>query len=468
MKITFFGAAGGVTGSKHLVEVNHKKILLDCGSFQGKRTQTIELNSRLPFDSSTLDAVVLSHGHLDHCGSLPLLLKGGFKGRIYASQATIDVTKWMLLDAAHIHEYDALYMQKHHKHGAEHAKPLFTTVDVEKIMEYFTPLPYGKKEKTWTEIIPGIKVKLYDAGHILGSAMIVMEANDDGSMRRLAFSGDLGRHGAPLIPDPEYFDEEIDTLLLESTYGDRVHGNFQQASDELKSVINETVGKGGKIIVPAFALGRTQELVYLLHQLIDNKQITELPVYVDSPLATHLTDVFMKHRELYDKETWVDFMSKGELPLQFPYLKYISSADDSKALNGLIQPFVVVSPSGSCEAGRVLHHLIQNISSDKNTILITGFQASHTLGRRLIEGAKIVKIYGDEFPVKAKVAVINELSAHADSIGLQDLALRTKGLKNLFLVHGEPTQAEALKDKISSATKDIKITIPTLYDSCQI
>lgn len=467
MKIQFCGAAGGVTGSKHIVQVAGKKILLDCGSFQGKRAITKELNSRLPFDASKIDAVILSHGHLDHCGSLPLLPKGGFKGRIYASQATIDVTKWMLLDAAHIHEFDAIYMKKHHKRGAEQAEPLFTTVDVEALMEYFTPLPYGKDQKTWTEIIPNIKVKLYDAGHILGSAMIVLEANEDGQIKRLAFSGDLGRKGTPLITDPEFFEEEIDALIIESTYGDRLHQPFSQAAEDLKQVINETVARNGKVIVPAFALGRTQELVYLLHELRDTNQIPRLNVYVDSPLATHLTEVFIKHKELYDSDTWKDFLSKGEAPLTFDYLKYISTADDSKALNLINEPFVVVSPSGSCEAGRVLHHLIQNIGDPRHTILITGFQASNTLGRRLIEGAKFVKIYGDDFPVKAQVKVINELSAHADSQGLQDLALNTNGLKNLFVVHGEPTQAEALKNKINLLKPELQITIPALYDSVE-
>ncbi len=467
MKIQFCGAAGGVTGSKHLINIAGRKILLDCGTFQGKRVATRELNSRLPFDASTIDAVILSHGHLDHCGSLPLLPKGGFKGRIYASQATIDVAKWMLLDAAHIHEYDALYMKKHNKHGAHLAEPLFTTVDVEALMEYFTPLPYGLKQKTWTEIIPNIKVKLYDAGHILGSAMIVIETIENGKVKRLAFSGDLGRPGTPLITDPEFFEEEIEALIMESTYGDRLHQPFSSAAEDLKQVINETVARNGKIIVPAFALGRTQELVYLLHELRDSKQIPQLQVYVDSPLATHLTEVFIKHKELYDSDTWRDFLSKGESPLAFDYLKYISSAEDSKALNSIDEPFIIVSPSGTCEAGRVLHHLMQNISESRHTILITGFQPNYTLGRRLVEGAKFVKIYGDDFPVKAQIKVINDLSAHADSQGLQNLALNTIGLKKLFLVHGEPTQAEALKNKINLLNPEINISIPTLYDSAE-
>lgn len=468
MKITFYGGAGGVTGSKHLVEVGERRVLLDCGTFQGRRRETFRLNSSLPFDAHTLDAVVLSHGHLDHCGLLPLLIKQGYPGRIFATAATRDVTAWILRDAAHIQEMDARYMNKHRLQGAELAKPLFTHNDVDEVMARFVDVPYARVAKQWTEIIPGVRLKLYDAGHILGSSVVVLEGIKQGKPERVAYTGDIGRQGTPLILDPEYVLDDTATLLMESTYGDRLHRPVREAVERLVEIVNRVYVRKGKIIVPSFALGRTQELVYVLHQLTDQGRIPRLPMYVDSPLATNLTDVFVAHPETYDEEAWEDFGKRGDLPLAFRNLRYVTTQDESKALNSLSGPFLVISASGMCEAGRILHHLINSLGDPRNIVLITGFQAQHTLGRRLVEGFKSVKIFGQPHRVAAEVEVLNEFSAHADAEGLQGYAEHVPGLKNIFLVHGETSQAHGLQQRLLKAHPDWHVVVPTIGQSTEV
>lgn len=451
MRVTSYGGAGGVTGSKHLVEIGGYRVLLDCGMFQGRRRETRERNTKLPFDPATIDAVVLSHGHLDHCGMLPLLVKGGYQGKIHTTAGTRDVAEWILKDAAHIQRQDADYMNRHRIEGAEFAEPLFGEAEVASTMARFMPVPYQRDSREWFTIAPNLHLKLYDAGHILGSAVTVLEAREHDTTVRLAYSGDLGRCHTPLLPDPEYITEDVSVMLLESTYGDRLHQPVANAAQRLAELMHSVYARGGKIIVPAFALGRTQELIYVLHELTDQGKLPRLPIYVDSPLASKITEVFVRHPENYDRESWVEFGSRGELPLAFRNLTYVHTVDESKRLNTAPGPFLVVSASGMCEAGRILHHLANGLGDPRNLVLITGFQAQHTLGRRLLEGARQVRIYGRPYQVQAEVQVLNEFSAHADAAELARYADNVPGLKAVTLVHGEPRGAEALATELRAA-----------------
>ena len=468
MKITFHGGVGGVTGSRHLLEVGQSRILLDCGIFQGHRQEARKLNNQLPFSAQSITAVVLSHGHLDHCGSLPLLIRQGYEGRIYSTDATKDVAEWILKDAAHIQQMDADYMNRHRIPGTELAEPIFTPDDVAEVLARFIEVPYVRLSQEWFRLTPNVRLKLYDAGHILGSAVIVLEASEGERLTRAAYTGDLGRTGTPLLPDPEYIKDEVDILLMESTYGNRTHQPIPEAITKLIEIVNRVYRRGGKIIVPTFSLGRTQELVYVLHQLTDQGKIPRLPIYVDSPLATNLTDVFTRHPETYDEEAWQDFGKKGDLPLAFRNLTYTVSREESKALNTKPGPFMVLSASGMCEAGRILHHLINCLDDERNVILITGFQAQHTLGRRLLEGEKRVRIFGSSFQVKAGVEVLNEFSAHADAPALQDYAAHVPGLKRIFLVHGESTQATALKQQLIARHHQWQVDIPAIGQTFEL
>lgn len=471
MRITFYGGVGGVTGSKHLVEVGNNRILLDCGFFQGHRREAWELNSELPFDPALINAVILSHGHLDHCGALPLLLKRGYTGKIYTSAATRDVAEWILKDAANIQKQDARYMNKHRILGAELAKPLYKLSDISQVIKRVVAVPYARELDGWFNLAPyalGVQIKFYDAGHILGSVVVVLQAEEDGKQVRLAFTGDLGRTNTPLIPDPEFIKEEVPTLLLESTYGGREHQPVKEAVEELVRVIKRASEIGGKIIVPSFALGRTQEIVYVLHKLTDEGIIPRIPIYVDSPLATRISDVFMEHPEDYDEESWKEFGQRGDLPLSFRNLNYVRTQDESKALNEVPGPFMVISASGMCEAGRILHHLANSIEDPKNTVLITGFQAEHTLGRRLVDGVKNIKIFGASYMVRAQIVVLNEFSAHADSNDLQNYAERINGLNRVFLIHGEASQTEGLKANLLAKHPNWQITIPKRGERVEI
>ena len=461
MKITFYGGVGEVTGSKHLVEIGGMKILLDCGFHQGHRKEARELNSSLPFDPASIDAVVLSHAHLDHCGMLPLLIKGGYKGKIYSTPATKDVTEWILKDAAHIQMQDAAHLTRHGSQGAHLAEPLYTIDDIPRVIERFESVPYVRDTGAWCELGKNVKLKLYDAGHILGSAVVVLEAlKDRFTHERVVFTGDLGRDGAPLIPDPEYVHEEAGVLLMESTYGGRVHQDFAAAKERLKTLVRETIQKKGKLIIPAFALGRTQEIVYLLHQLTDAGDIPRIPTFVDSPLAGHVTDVFRTHTDNFDQETWKEFGEKNDAPLAFRNLTYTESVEESRQLNTMPGPLIVIASSGMCEGGRILHHLRNNIENPNSIILFTGFQAANTLGRRIIEGEKRVRVYDEFFEVKARIEKLNELSAHADRNELLKYAEHVKGLKQVFLVHGEETQAAGLKSFMEQRHPEWQVRIP--------
>lgn len=437
MKLVFHGAAGGVTGSMHEVQAAGRRFILDCGMFQGRRKESERLNRTLPVPARSIDAVLLSHAHIDHSGRLPLLVREGYRGPIYTTPATIDLCHAMLRDTAHILESDADFVNRHHR-DQELVEPLFSMKDAEETMPLFRGVPY----RTPTDV-GGITMESFDAGHILGSSALVLT---DGQVR-LAFSGDVGRPGLPIIRDPEPL-PPVDYLIMESTYGGRSHPPTADAAGRLEKIVRETIGRGGRLIVPAFAVGRTQQLVLLLHELIDAHRIPEVPIFVDSPLAVNVTQVFRDHPECFDEETR-RFLAEGVDPFGFRRLIYVRDAAESKKLNDLKGPFIVISPSGMCEAGRVLHHLRHNIGNSKNTILLAGYQAENTLGRRLHEGRKQVRIFGIPTEVRAQVENLDDLSGHADSEELLAwMKPMTSTLKRVFLVHGEPERSGALAAEI--------------------
>jgi metallo-beta-lactamase family protein len=459
MTITFFGGAGGVTGSKHVIEAAGARILLDCGTFQGL-PDTYERNRSLPFDASSIDAVVLSHAHIDHCGLLPLLVKQGFSGPIFATAATRDVARLMLKDMAGIEEQDADFRARHGVGRAAEQEPLFTRDDITPTIERFVAVPYVRASDAWFDVGPGVRLKLYDAGHILGSAISMLEFQEDGRRRSVAYTGDVGPAGMPLMHNPQPPREEVETLLLESTYGSREHENFDLAVGRLAEAVQRVCGRGGKMIIPAFSLGRTQTLVYILHRLTDTGRIPRFPIYVDSPLAVDLTDVYRENWRDYDVESEEDFAGDDHRPLAFRNLTYIRSVRESKELNNRPGPFMVISASGMMTNGRVVHHLRHSIGDERNAILITGYQALGTLGRKILEGAPVVDLYGSRMPVKAEVLLFNEFSAHADRRQLQRLAEAMPGVQRVFLVHGEPHQADDLRVQLQSAHPDWEVHRP--------
>lgn len=465
--ITFYGGASGVTGSKHLIEVDGKRILLDCGTFQGLPDVRAR-NRSFPFSPESIDNVVLSHAHIDHCGMLPLLVKRGFVGNIFSTAATKDVARHMMEDSAGIEEQDARYRKRHHVGAPDQREPLFVPEDIPETMSRFIDVPYARNDGSWFDIMDGIRVKLYDAGHILGSAIIVLEIDVAGGKERIAFSGDIGAVKMPLLYDPQVPKEEIGTLLLESTYGSREHAPLQEAIGKLADAINVVCERNGKIIAPAFSLGRTQEFVYVVHKLMSEERIPSFPIYVDSPLATDITEVYRRHSDLYDEETRQDFNGDDNRPLSFGDLTYTRDVRESKQLNTVKGPYMIVSASGMMTAGRVVHHLRHSISDPNTAIFITGFMAQGTTGRRILEGVKRVELYGDWFDVKAEIFLFNEFSAHADSSQLQAFADRVRGLKRVALVHGEPHQADDLKDIMKKAHPAWDVTRPKEGDSITI
>jgi metallo-beta-lactamase family protein len=443
MKIRFLGAVRTVTGSMHLLSVNGAQILLDCGLFQGSRKESFERNRKLPFDATTVDSLILSHAHIDHSGNIPSLVKSGFKGNIYATPATRDLCSAMLRDAGHIQESDAQYINnKRARQGLPPVEPLYTVEDATNSLRYFVSIGYGRP----LQVAPGVTLTFRDAGHILGSAITVLDIEEGGTTSRLVFTGDLGRKEIPILKDPEAV-ENADYLITESTYGSRVHDPFETSTAELRNVIIDTYSQGGKVIVPAFSVGRTQELVYALHRLTEARKIPDLPIFVDSPLSVNVTEIFRLHPECYDEEV-NEFLATAHRrdPFGFHRLTYVRSTERSKELNFLREPAIIISASGMCEAGRILHHLKNNVEDPRNTVLIVGWQAPHTLGRRLVEGQSTVKIFGEEYSLKAKVETINGFSAHADRNELLDYArqLGAKRLKSAFIVHGEEASSQAL------------------------
>jgi metallo-beta-lactamase family protein len=460
MKLTFWGAAGEVTGSMHLVESGGRRFLLDCGLHQGRRKDADRKNRNLPFPGSSIDAVVLSHAHIDHSGNLPTLVKNGFSGPIFSTPATVDLCHWMLLDTAHISEKDAEFLNKRLEHrksiGLENGPvvPLYTTEDAERTLPLLQPVPYHSAHP----LAPGLNYVSYDAGHILGSSFVVLHEALNGSSVCLGFSGDIGRPNLPIIRDPESM-PAAEYLIMESTYGGRFHKGVSHVINKLADVVNRTAGRGGRIIVPAFAVGRTQQLVLLLHQLSNEKRIPNIPIFVDSPLALNVTEVHRAHPECFSDETR-EYLTHHEDPFGFSRLQYIREVADSKKLNDLHGPFVVISASGMCEAGRILHHLRNNIEDPRNTVLITGFQAQDTLGRKLVEKWPEVRIFGEPMRVRAEISSLDELSAHADQGELMEwIRPLAPSLRQVFLVHGEPQQSQTLA-KLLHSTYNLKVAIP--------
>lgn len=445
MKITFLGAAQTVTGSKFLLEVNGSCLLLDCGLFQGRRKDFYERNLNLDFDITRLDAVLISHAHIDHSGNLPNLIKQGYQNSIYATSATADLADVMLRDSGHIQEADIEFVnRKREKRGEPPLEPLYTIADAEKVQQHFRPKDYNQP----FEPVPGVMARFLDAGHILGSAAISLDIEEKGRKFRLWFSGDIGRLNLPLMKDP-VMPENADILIMESTYGDENHEDPEEAYTDLRDAVKRTFERGGKVIIPSFAVGRTQELVYDLNRMMTEGELPQFPVYVDSPLAYAATQVFKKHAYLFDEETQAFVREERHPALSFPQLTYIQSVEESKALNDRRDPMVIISASGMAETGRILHHLRNNIQNPRNTVLIVSWQAPNTLGRRLADQEKIVRIFGELYDRRAEIVSIKGFSAHAG----QDMLLRyaqatSASLKDLFLVHGEPEAAGVLMEKL--------------------
>ena len=449
MKLTIYGAAQTVTGSKHLLEVSGRQLLLECGLFQGKRAETYDYNLNFDFDPKSVDAVILSHAHIDHSGNLPNLVKSGFRGPIYSTDATRDLADVMLKDSGHIHEYDVQYLnRKRRKKGLPPVEPLYTLQDAAQTMPFFRQIPY---EETF-EPIPGVTARFFDAGHILGSAAVMLDLEEKGNKRRLWFSGDIGRPEMPLLRDPVLpGGHDVDYLLMECTYGDRPHDNINPAFDEFRDVVERTVTRGGKVIIPAFSVGRTQTLVYILNELMTSGALAPVPVIVDSPLAVSASDIYRRHPECYDRETWQFISEHRHTALDFDQLTYTRSVDESIALNHRDEPMIIISASGMVEAGRILHHVKNNIHDERNTILIVSWQAPYTLGRRLADREREIRIFGESYYRRAQVETINGLSAHAGQGLLVDYARSVSGrAKGIILVHGEEKAANGLKKKLSS------------------
>jgi metallo-beta-lactamase family protein len=436
-RLTFWGAAGQVTGSMHFLEAAGARILLDSGLFQGHRATARDLNAHLPFDARRIDAVILSHAHIDHAGRLPLLVAQGFHGPIYATPATRDLSAVMLVDAAHIQEKDHEYLQRRGKAGPE-SEPLYTVADAIAAQELMLGVPYSRLY----HVRKHLTLEFVDAGHILGSASIDLRLAD-GVNYRLVFSGDIGRSGLPIIRDPEPPSGLVDTLIVESTYADRTHDSVARAEERLGEIVRRVAARGGKVLIPAFALGRAQELVYALHGLHRAGKIPDVPIYIDSPLAVDVTTVFRLHPEVFDRRERM--IADGATLFDSPLVHYVRDVADSKALNARPGPAVIIAASGMAESGRILHHLANEIDDPKNLILFVGFQAEHTLGRRIQEGRELVRIFGQEHPRRAEVETINGYSAHADRDELRAWVRRLGGpVRRAFVVHGEAGALEAM------------------------
>ena len=459
MRITFWGAAQEVTGSMHLIEVNGQRILLDCGLYQGRRADAYDRNLRFPFDPRTITTVVLSHAHIDHSGNLPNLIKQGFQGHIWCTAATRNLCTYMLLDSGHIQESDVAYLNKKKaQQGEPLIEPIYTRADAQASLGHFIGAGYHRP----VIVADGVEATFYYAGHILGSSCVALDIHDreTGKKWRVVFSGDVGRAEIPIVKSPDLLDA-ADILIMESTYGNRLHGTYEDAHKKLRAVVRDTVRRRGRVIVPAFAVGRTQEIVFALNELAADGDIPAIPIYVDSPLAVNATEVFRMHPEEWD-ETVRAFLTEGKRanPFDSPLIEYAREQTRSKQLNYLTEPAVIISASGMAENGRILHHLCNNIEEPENTILFVSFQAENTLGRKLLSGARRVKILGEEYDVRARVVSIEGYSAHADQAELLAWArpLDRDRLQRVFLVHGEPAAATTLADKLrGEGVKDVCI-----------
>ncbi|HEU4698896.1 MAG TPA: MBL fold metallo-hydrolase [Gemmatimonadales bacterium] len=457
-RITFYGAAGTVTGSMHLLEAAGGRFLLDAGLFQGRREESRKLNSELLFDPRRIDGIVLSHAHIDHTGRLPLLVAKGFHGPVWATPATRDLCAVMLPDSAHIQESDFEFLQRHGKAGPV-AEPLYTMADAMAVPDLMQAVPYHRPVHLRKNLI----LEYSDAGHILGSAHVVLRLTEGERPHRLVFSGDIGRAGLPIIRDPQPPAGPIDTLIIESTYGNRKHEPVHDAEARMGELVRATAARGGKVLIPAFAVGRTQEIVYALHTLYRNGKIPRIPIYVDSPLAVDTTAVFRTHPECFDRRE--QLIETTNVLFDFELVTYVRDVQDSKKLNTLHGPAVIISASGMAEAGRILHHLKNGIGDHRNLVLFVGFNAEHTLGRRIQEGAKVVRIFGEEYEVRAQVDAVPGYSGHADEDELRAWVRALGGpIRRAFCVHGEPEGLEGMA-KILKEEGVGEVHIPKLGES---
>jgi metallo-beta-lactamase family protein len=464
MRINFHGAAHTVTGSQHLLEINGHCLLLDCGLYQGKRQEMYTRNLNFAYDPHKVDAVILSHAHIDHCGNLPNLVQDGYAGPVYATHATVDLASIMMADSGRIQESDAAFVNKKRlARGEEPIEPLYTEADALRAVELFRGVAYDAA----FEPIPGVTARFVEAGHILGSAAISLEVEERGRKIRFWFSGDIGRYNLPLLRDP-VLPDVADYLLMECTYGDRSHSDSTIAFEKFRDVAKRTLLRGGKIIIPAFAVGRTQEIVYHLNIMMHDGEVPRVPVFVDSPLAVNASKIFKNHPQCFDEETRQFVMEARHPALDFEMLTYIQSVEESKALNLRKEPMVIISASGMAETGRILHHLKNNIEDARNTVCIVSWQAPDTLGRRLADGEKQVRIFGEFYNRRAEVAIINGLSGHAGQDLLIRYAENVKGsAKKVFLVHGEEKQAGILMGKLRE--QNIReVYYPDLHSSVEI
>jgi len=461
MQIEFAGADREVTGSCHILRVNGKTVLLDCGLFQGHRSDAETKNRALPCPIAEIDAVVLSHAHLDHSGRLPFLVKEGYAGPIHATKATADLCEIMLADSAHIQESDYAFLTRHNREVNE---PLYGLRDAARVEELMARHPYD----AWFDVCAGLRARFTDAGHILGSGSVVLEATTGAEVTRVIFSGDIGRAGLHIIRDPAPPTDAADVVIMESTYGNRDHESVASAREHLGRVVRETAARGGRVLIPAFAVGRTQELVYDLQVLLRDKAIPEIPIVIDSPLATKATGVFERNTDIFDR-TEVPIREIENL-FRFKQLTYTSSTEESKALNRRVGPMILIAGSGMVEGGRILHHLLNGASDSRNTILIVGFQAEHTLGRRIVERQPVIRVLGNDVELRAKVEIINGYSAHADRTELANwlaaVHRASPALRHVYLVHGEVEAQTALSESLTA--QGYRVSCPARHDKVTV
>jgi len=465
LQVTFHGAAETVTGSQHLIDMDGTQLLLDCGLFQGRRAESYERNRQPPYNAQQVQAVLLSHAHSDHAANLPTLQRLGFAGKVHCTSATKDLAALMLRDSAKIQVSDTEFVNKiRRRHHEPPVEPLYLPEHAEAVLGSLQSHAYNEK----FSVLPHVAATYQDAGHILGSASIVCELDTAAGLRTIGFSGDLGRNDMPILRDPVELDTELDLLIMEGTYGNRQHAAPADAVEALAGVVRSVCESGGRLIIPSFAVGRAQELTYWLHRLMEAGRVPRIPVFVDSPLASGVSKVFGDHSAIFDEETLAFIGTHPQGALRFKELTYVASADESRALNERSGPYIVISASGMCEAGRILHHLRNNIGDPRNIILIVSWQAQHTLGRRLVEKQPRVRIFGEEFALRAQVQVINGLSAHADQAGLLRWAGALRGrVKQVALVHGELEALQALRTQLLAAGFPV-VHIPKMHETVHI
>jgi len=451
--LKFLGGVRNVSGSSHLISTDKSQVLLDAGLFQGHRDEFYRINTTLNYNPRKLNALILSHAHMDHCGDIPVVIQKGLRCKIYTTAATKDLVELMLEDSGKIQEEDIRYVNKINRRlGLALRKPLYTKKEASKAVKKFRPLSYNQKFTIARDIL----VTLYDAGHILGSSIIALDLRTDAGNLRVGYAVDLGRKNLPLLHDP-VVPGSMDYLILESTYGNRLHAPIEEAKTKLKDAILRTLGRKGKILIPSFALERTQEVLFFLNELFKEKAIPSLPIYVDSPLARDITGVFKHHISYFDEETRQAIM-QGNSPFEFLNLRYVRNQEESKGLNNDRRPMIIIAGSGMCESGRILHHLKNNIEDSRNTILVVGYMAANTLGKRIVEKVPFVRIFGVEYELNAEVVVINAFSGHADKNELCNFVSACLPLKRIFLVHGDLDQSQGLTDALTQ--KGLNAYIP--------